>query len=155
MDNELTDIGMSEEEFERQFREATIRGEQEFRDSTKAVAARFDKRSKRIVIDLENGVSLIIPTDLIQGLQTDDLKALADFQLVLGGSQIHWNELDAQFYIDGLLKGVFGTPKWMSSLREHLSRIGRKGGSARTVAKRTASAENGKRGGRPKTKQTA
>ncbi|MGI8409804.1 MAG: hypothetical protein ACR2M8_08005 [Pyrinomonadaceae bacterium] len=43
----------------------------------------------------------------------------------------------------------------MSSLKEHLSEIGRKGGSARSIAKRISSAENGKKGGRPRTKRTA
>ncbi len=38
----------------------------------------------------------------------------------------------------------------MDNLNEHLSAIGKKGGSSRSLAKRKASAENGKKGGRPK-----
>lgn len=155
MVDKYSEIGMTEEEFERMYVEATRRGEEDLARRIKAVAARFDTPSKRIVLDLENGVTLMVPTDLIQGLQTDDQEALADFELFMEGSQIHWETLDAQFYVEDLLYGGFGTPKWMAGLRSHLGEIGRKGGRSRTEAKRTASAENGKKGGRPRIKRTA
>jgi general stress protein YciG len=109
----------------------------------------------RIIIDLTTGVTLMIPVSLIQGLQTDDEKALADFELMAQGTQIHWETLDTQFYVESFLKGIFGTQKWMAGLNEHLAEIGRKGGLAKTPAKRSASAENGKKGGRPRKVQTA
>jgi general stress protein YciG len=83
-------------------------------------------------------------------LQTNDDKALSDFDLVIENTQIHWHTLDVQFYIESLLQGVFGTPKWMNNLQQHLAEAGRKGGASRSEAKRRASAENGKKGGRPK-----
>lgn len=144
------DIGMSEEEFERQYLEATRRGEEEMKRLPKAVSAKIDERSRRLILEMETGVTLLIPVNLIQGLQTDDIDKLKDFELMFNGTQIHWETLDAQFYIESFLKGVFGTQKWMSGLREHLAEIGRKGGKAKTSAKRAASAENGKKGGRPR-----
>jgi hypothetical protein len=39
-------------------------------------------------------------------------------------------------------------------LKEHLSKAGKNGGAATTDAKRRASAENGKKGGRPKKQST-
>jgi len=38
----------------------------------------------------------------------------------------------------------------MNDLKEHLSEAGKKGGASRSEAKRTASAENGRKGGRPR-----
>lgn len=146
---------MSDEEFERQYVEATKRGEEFLRTAPKAVAARFDTSSGRMIFEMDTGVTFFLPVDLIQGLQTEDVAALNDFELVQQGTQIHWNTLDAQFYVGGLMNGEFGTRRWMSSLQEHLAAIGRKGGRARTPAKRAASAENGKKGGRPRVKQTA
>lgn len=146
---------MSDAEFERQYRQATKSGKEMVKRLPKASAARFDTKSKRIVLEMKNGVTLLVPVALIQGLQTNNEKALSDFELMLEGTQIHWNELDVQFYIEDLLRGVFGTPRWMKNLKEHLSEIGRKGGSSRTAAKRSASAENGKKGGRPRIKRTA
>lgn len=141
---------LSEPEFELQFRQATRRGKQEVEKMPKASAVRFDPRSKRIVIEMKNRVTLLVPVELVQGLQTNDARELSDFELMLEGTQIHWHKLDVQFYIEDFLRGVFGTAKWMSDIREHLSEIGRKGGSANTAAKRLASVENGKRGGRPR-----
>lgn len=141
---------VDEAELERQHLEATKRGEETMARLPKASSAKYDKKSGRLILEMHNGSTLLVPVNLIQGLQTDDDKALADFELVMQGTQIHWETLDVQFYIESLLKGVFGTPKWMTNLQEHLAEIGRKGGSSRSSAKRKASAENGKKGGRPK-----
>lgn len=134
-------------EFEREYQEATRRGRERLEALPKAAGAEYDKKTKRLVLNLTNGVVLLVPVGLIQGLQTDDDEALSDFELVLQGSQIHWETLDVQFYIDSFLRGVFGTPGWMAE-------IGARGGTSRSDAKRQASRENGKKGGRPK-KQVA
>ncbi len=149
-DNLLEILGMSEEEFERQYQEATKRGEEMMARLPKASSAKYDKKSKRLVLEMQSGTTLLVPVHLIQGLQTNDDKALSDFDLVIENTQIHWHTLDVQFYIESLLQGVFGTPKWMNNLQQHLAEAGRKGGASRSEAKRRASAENGKKGGRPK-----
>lgn len=155
MDEKRIKEKLDDPEFERQYLEATRRGKEEMERLPKAVSAKFDARTRRMILEMDTGVTFLVPVDLIQGLQTDNLKALSDFQLMARGTQIHWDTLDAQFYVGGLLKGHFGTQKWMSGLREHLAEIGRKGGRAKTSAKRAASAENGKKGGRPRTRRTA
>ena len=152
MNNYIEEIGMSESEFERQFKKASERGAEKLEQLPKAVAAQYDKTSGRMVLKMQNGVTLLVPIHLIQGLQTDDEKALSDFDLMSKGSQIHWHDLDVQFYIEDLLKGVFGTPKWMRSVKEHLAEIGRKGGSQKSEIKANSSRENGKKGGRPSKK---
>lgn len=155
MVNYYDDIGMSEEEFDRMYEEATRRGAEKMARLPKARSAKIDPETRRLVLDMENGITLLVPVDLVQGLQTDDMKALMDFELVLKGTQIHWETLDVQFTIESFLKGIFGTQKWMSGLKEHLTEIGRKGGRAKTPAKRAASVENGKKGGRPRKVRTA
>jgi hypothetical protein len=145
----------NEEEFEQQFKAATKRGAAHLASLPKADAAKYDKKSKRLILEMKNGTTLLIPVNLIQGLQTGGDAALSDFDLMLEGSQIHWHALDVQFYIKNLLEGVFGTSRWMDNLKEHLSEAGKKGGASRSVAKRNASAENGKKGGRPRKIQVA
>lgn len=146
---------VDESDLERQHVEALKRGQETLEALPKASSAKYDKKSKRLIIDLISGTTLLVPISLIQGLQSDNEQNLSDFDLMVEGSQIHWHTLDAQFYIKSLLEGVFGTRKWMENLNEHLSIIGRKGGASRSDAKRRASAENGKKGGRPRRKQIA
>lgn len=145
-------LGMSEAEFGKQFQIASKNGVRRLEGLPKAAAARYEKASKRMVFEMQNGVTLLVPTALIQGLQDADEKALSDFRLVLQGSQIHWDKLDVQFYIEDLLKGVFGTPQWLRSIHEHLAEIGRKGGSSRSKQKAASSRANGAKGGRPSRK---
>ncbi len=68
---------------------------------------------------------------------------LDDVWLDTSGSSVHWDRLDADFNIAGLVVGIFGTKAWMSQL-------GRKGGQTTSPAKAESSRNNGKKGGRPK-----
>ncbi|MGA2169635.1 MAG: hypothetical protein ABSG62_15610 [Terracidiphilus sp.] len=52
-------------------------------------------------------------------------------------------DLDVDLYVPALIEGVYGSRRWMAQL-------GKKGGSARTEAKRKAAKANGAKGGRPK-----
>lgn len=147
--------GIYADEFERQYQEATKRGQEEIESLPKAVSAKYDRASRRFIIEMLNGVTLLVPVDLVQGLGNGSDRELSDLDLKFNGTEIHWNALDVQFYVRDLLLGIFGTPRWMKGLKEHLADIGRKGGSAKTPAKRAASVENGKKGGRPRKKRTA
>lgn len=147
--------GTSDDEFGREYLAASKAGEAWLRQAVKATSARYEQKTRRLVLELQNGLTLLVPVDLVQGLQDATDSALGNFELMLEGSEIYWESLDAQFYVGDLLRGVFGTPGWMSNLKEHLAIIGRKGGRSTSAAKRAASAENGKKGGRPRTKRTA
>ncbi len=138
---------ISDEEFERQYAEATKRGKEELAKGTHAIAARYDKSSKRIVVELANGATLLIPARLIEGLQKASPKDLSEIEILGVGSGLYWPNLEIDIGIAGLLKGIFGTKAWMAEL-------GRAGGKATTEAKRTASRANGRLGGRPRTKET-
>ncbi|NOT48369.1 MAG: DUF2442 domain-containing protein, partial [Acidobacteria bacterium] len=141
MDERRIKAIMDDPEFQRQVAAATKRGKEEHKRLPKASSARYDKKTRRIVLEMQNGVTLLVPVNLVQGLQDGSDTELGDFSLMLGGTEIHWNTLDVQFYVESFLKGVFGTAKWMSGLKEHLAEIGRKGGRSTSAAKKAASAE--------------
>ena len=112
-----------------------------------AVAARYDSRKKLLVVVLNNGVILMLPPGLLQGLGGATAKQLARVELTPGGFGLHWEELDADLGVAGLASGVFGNGAWMSELA-------RQAGS-RTSARKAASARaNGKLGGRPRKRQS-
>lgn len=155
MDEKQIEALMADPDFQKEVDLANKRGAERMARLPKASKAKIDIETRRLILEMQSGVTLLVPIDMVQGLQTDDGNALNDFELVLNGTQIHWDTLDVQFTIESFLSGIFGTKKWMASLKDHLAEIGRKGGSAKTPAKRAASAENGKKGGRPKKVRSA
>jgi len=110
---------IDEDEFEREFVEATGRGKQFLAEAPKTLNARFDRETKRLVLDLENGATLIVPTENIQGLRGASDKDLAEIELLLERTTLHWEKLDVDFRVSSLMNGVFGTQKWMSGLNSN------------------------------------
>jgi hypothetical protein len=109
----------------------------------KAVAATYRAEDDRLVIELATGVELAIPRKLLQGLENATPAQIAEVQVEDFGSALHWESLDVDHYVPGVIDGVFGTRKWMSEL-------GKIGGTSRSPAKRKASRANGLKGGRPR-----
>jgi hypothetical protein len=109
----------------------------------RAKSARYDPDTGRIEIELKDGCLFAFPTGIAQGLRGASAAQLAAVEVWGDGYALHWEELDADFTVPGLVAGRFGTKRWMSEL-------GRRGGSAKSEAKARASRENGKKGGRPR-----
>ncbi|MGH9853535.1 MAG: DUF2442 domain-containing protein [Blastocatellia bacterium] len=128
---------ITEEEFERQFAEATKRGKEAMKTEIRAREARYDRKSNRLIIELKNGATHIIPCELIQGLSDADPKDIAAVELGLRGASLHWEKLDQDFTVGGLLRGVFGTKKWMAKLERATRRV-------KSKAKTTTSRKNGR-----------
>jgi len=126
-------LGISDEEFERQFAEANKRGKERLRTEPRAKRASYDSQTRRVRIELRNGCTLLVPVDLMQGLRGARDEDLADFSLMPRGFDLHWHKLDAQFTIQGLLNGIFGTKKWMAELGHTRNRIGSKKPPARSA----------------------
>ncbi|MGH9769264.1 MAG: DUF2442 domain-containing protein [Blastocatellia bacterium] len=133
----------TEEEFERMFEEADRRGKESLKHEIQARAASYDRASDRLVIDLKNGATFIVPCDLIQGLRGANPDDIAEVELGPRGASLHWEKLDQDFTVGGLVRGVFGTKAWMKEL-------GRAGGRVKSKAKAAASRANGRKGGRPR-----
>jgi len=139
----MSRLPMSDEEFERQFAQATKRGERRLETEPRAESAYYDTRHGRVVIELTNGCVFMFPAHLAQGLRNASVRELGDIEVMPYGLALRWPQLDADFTVAGLVAGVFGTRAWMAEL-------GRKGGSVTSEAKASAVRENGKRGGRPR-----
>ena len=134
---------ISEEELDAQIARAKAAAQVADATEPRAASVRFDRSSGLIVISLKNGAFFSFPPTLVQGLEEALPEDLDDVWLDASGSSIHWERLDADFNIAGLVAGIFGTKAWMSQL-------GRKGGQATSHAKAESSRNNGKKGGRPK-----
>ncbi|MBC7542776.1 MAG: DUF2442 domain-containing protein [Candidatus Sericytochromatia bacterium] len=118
----------------------------------RAVDARYDRDSNRIVVDLANGTTFIFPAWMGQGLAGADPDLLAEVTLSPEGYGLHWAKLDADLSIAGILQGSFGGARWMAQVRSELAR---QAGSVTSEAKAKAARTNGQKGGRPKNAKRA
>ncbi|MCY7345361.1 MAG: DUF2442 domain-containing protein [Pyrinomonadaceae bacterium] len=112
---------IDEAEFERQYIEATKRGEKALREEPRAVAVRYDRQQKRVIIELNNDATYIFPPALAQGLNEATEEEIADVKVLGQGFALEWTMLDVHFSIKGLLSGNFGNKNWMLNLNERLS----------------------------------
>ena len=114
----------------------------------RAKSARFDSASRRVVVDLTNGLTISFPPELLQGLEEASREELSEIKVLPTGNALSWDRLDVQFSVPRLVHGVFGNRPWMAHL-------GRLGGLTRSEAKAAAARVNGKKGGRPVLKANA
>ena len=109
-----------------------------------AVAATYDRRIGRVVVQLSNGLELAFRPHLAQGLEGARPADLASIEISPTGLGLHFPRLDVDLYLPALLQGVFGSESWTAA------RMGRAGGRATSLAKADAARANGRRGGRPR-----
>jgi hypothetical protein len=126
----------------RQFEAANERGAAAMARGPVARAARYDARRALIVVSLDGGCEFAFPVALAEGLPGASRAKLSRITVSPNGLALHWPLLDAELYVPSLVEGVFGSRRWMQQ-------IGMLGGASRSTAKKKASRENGKRGGRP------
>jgi len=106
----------------------------------RATAARYDKKNGRIIVELTNGCTFAFPPRIVQGLEASTDQDLAAVEILGAGYGLHWETLDVDFTVGGLLSGMFGTKAYMA----------RRAGQATSPAKAAAARANGAKGGRPK-----
>jgi hypothetical protein len=126
------------------FRETNERGRRLRRKTPPAVAARYDRKSGRILVSLNSGVDISFPARAAEGLENATASQLESIEITPSGLGLHFPKIDADIFLPSLLEGVFGSRKWMAA------KLGAMGGKSTSVAKRYASRANGRLGGRPK-----
>ena len=133
-----------------EFRAANHRAVARLRKTPVAPAARYDRRTGRVVIDLSTGLEVAFRADDAQGLEHAKPSELSRIEITPSGLGIHFPLLDADLYLPALLEGFLGSRRWMAA------QIGKAGGKVSSRVKAAASRRNGKLGGRPrKSKQIA
>ena len=108
------------------------------------VAARYDRRTSRVVIDLSSGLEVAFKARDAQGLENAKPEDLVGIEVSPSGLGLHFPALDADLYLPALLNGFLGSRNWMAA------QMGKTGGTSATAAKQAAARANGKLGGRPR-----
>lgn len=124
--------------------QAKRRGDRSMRSEPRARAVRYDRRTGRIHVDLTNGCSFAFPARQAQGLGAASDAELAEVEILGLGLGLHWERLDVDLSVPGLLAGLFGTKAFMD--RQRAARAG----AATSTAKAAAARRNGAKGGRPR-----
>ena len=106
----------------------------------RAASARYDRAAGRLGVELTNGCIFAFPPRLAQGLENATDDQIAQVEILGAGYSLHWEELDADLAVPGLLAGLFGTKAYMA----------RRAGQSTSPAKAAAARTNGAKGGRPR-----
>ena len=121
-------------------REANARGRLMRETQPHARDARYDAKADRVIVELTNGASFAFPPRLVEGLHDASPAEIGKVEVIGRGFGLHWEALDLDYSVPGLVNGVFGTAKWMAA----------QAGRATSPAKAAAARANGAKGGRPK-----
>jgi hypothetical protein len=106
----------------------------------RAASARYDRKTGRVIVELTNGCIFAFPPCMAQGLEAATDSDLATVQILGAGYGLHWEDLDVDLSVPGLLAGLFGTKAYLA----------RRAGQATSPAKSAAARANGAKGGRPR-----
>lgn len=127
----------------RQIAAARAHETRERKHGRRAVAASYDRRTGRVMVELTSGFVFGFPACAVPALATASPNVLAAVAVTPGGSGLHWEALDVDLSVPGLLLSSVGQS---DKVRE----LARLAGQVTSPAKAAAARVNGAKGGRPR-----
>lgn len=107
---------MKNKDFEDQLAAATRRGLESSVSHVHATSVHYDGACDSLVLRLRGGMTLMIPAQLLEGVAHQPRDLINDVQLTADGAALRFDRLDADFSIQDIAAGSFGSRKWMQHL---------------------------------------
>ena len=114
----------------------------------RAADVEYRAREHALRVELTNGAAVTLPVKLIPSLGRATARDIRAVEILGRGGGLHWESLDLDLSVPGLLSSVFAGPAWLAEL-------GRLGGRRSSAAKAAAARRNGRKGGRPRVRSRA
>ena len=133
-------VRSSEAEFERQNETAVREAREADRIEPRASAIRYDRRMGVLVVELRSGFLFGFPPERVPGLKGTSAEQLAVVRVSPGGDGLHWDDLDVDASLAGLMADALNLREWAPRFM----------GQTSSVAKARAARLNGLKGGRPR-----
>jgi len=108
------------------FELANERAREMERSVPRVVAAHYDRKPGRIVLELSSKVIVSFSPRDAEGLEDAKPSELNAMEISPSGFGIHFPALDADLYVPGILEGCLGSKAWIAS---SVGETGRQSGS--------------------------
>lgn len=143
----MKNVYLSDEEVARIIAESDREADLSDEIEPRAVTAWFDAAQNLVMFKLKNDCVFGFPPPESEywGLSRATSEQLARIELWPGGEALHWEEIDADISVPGLLFDLLNVKAWYAKWL----------GGAKSEAKAAAARENGKKGGRPRKQPAA
>jgi hypothetical protein len=130
-------------EFQRQNERAIRAAREADRIEPRASAVVYDRDQALILVHLRSGIAFGFPPERIPGLEKATPKQLSNVRISPSGDGLHWDELDVQASLTGLIASALNLSEWAPRIM----------GQIRSEAKARAARKNGLKGGRPRSSE--
>lgn len=85
------------------------------RSVPRIVAAHYDRKTGRVVIELSSNLIASVSAGDVEGLEEASASQLSEIEISSSGFGIHFPAVDADIYVPALLDGFLGSTRWMAS----------------------------------------
>lgn len=113
---EIGDRSWTRREWNRMLDDADHAADEYARRWPQVTAVRYDRATKSVVLNLNNGAQLGVPATKLQGVAGASDDQRADVSILGPNWAIQFPKIDQQFTVEELLCGVFGNKAWMAKI---------------------------------------
>ncbi|MEX1184339.1 MAG: DUF2442 domain-containing protein [Gemmatimonadota bacterium] len=126
--------------FEQENETAVREAREADRIEPRANSVRYDAQQGLLLVELRSGFVFGFPPERVFGLEDATAKQLATVRISPSGDGLHWDDLNVDASLTGLMADALNLREWAPRLM----------GQARSEAKARAARLNGMKGGRPR-----